>query len=78
MRERSKQNALHAAKEVWENWAKDKPHAEAARQQMAQIIQGDLALAQNGYPQINDTIKNGYIDLDAAYQAAICIHSGIN
>lgn len=64
----------NAAKQTWINWSKDKPHAERVRQLMAQLINSDLALIQAGQPQVSNTIKDGAIDMDAAYQAAIYAH----
>ncbi len=66
--------AQSAAKQTWVNWSKDKPHAETVRGLMAQLINGDLALIQAGQPQVSNTINNGSIDMDAAYQAAIYAH----
>jgi hypothetical protein len=60
-----------AAKQTWDNWSKDKPHAERVRGLMAQLINGDLALIQAGQPQVSNTIRNGSIDMDSAYNAAI-------
>lgn len=64
----------NAAKQTWVNWSKDKPHAERVRQLMANLINSDLALIQAGQPQVSNTIKDGSIDMDAAYQAAIYAH----
>jgi hypothetical protein len=64
----------NAAKQTWINWSKDKPHAETVRGLMANLINSDLALIQAGQPQISNTIKDGSIDMDAAYQAAIYAH----
>jgi hypothetical protein len=63
-----------AAKQTWVNWSKDKPHAETVRGLMANLINSDLALIQAGQNQISNTIKDGSIDMDAAYQAAIYAH----
>jgi hypothetical protein len=71
------QNALaaqNAAKQTWMNWAKDKPHAEKVRGLMANLINSDLALIQAGQPQVSNTIHDGSIDMDAAYQAAVYAH----
>ena len=66
--------AANAAKQTWINWAKDKPHAETVRGLMANLINSDLALIQAGQQQVSNTIKDGSIDMDAAYQAAIYAH----
>lgn len=63
-----------AAQQTWQNWSKDKTHAEKVRGLMAQLINGDLALIQAGQHQVSNTVKNGSIDMDAAYQAAIYAH----
>lgn len=63
--------AQNAARQTWINWSKDKPHAETVRGLMANLINSDLALIQAGQPQVSNTIKDGSIDMDAAYQAAI-------
>jgi hypothetical protein len=63
-----------AAQQTWSNWAKDKPHAEAVRMLMANLINSDLALMQSGQPQVSNTVKNGSIDMDTAYQAATYAH----
>lgn len=63
-----------AAQQTWVNWSKDKPHAEKVRGLMANLINSDLALMQAGQPQVSNTIKNGTIDMDAAYQAATFAH----
>lgn len=63
-----------AAKQTWVNWSKDKPHAETVRGLMANLINSDLALIQAGQSQVSNTIKDGSIDMDAAYQAAIYAH----
>lgn len=71
------QNAIaaqNAAKQTWVNWSKDKPHAEKVRALMANLINSDLALINAGQPQVSNTIKDGSIDMDAAYQAAIYAH----
>lgn len=67
-------NARNAAQQTWSNWAKDKPHAEKVRALMANLINSDLALIQAGQAQISNTIKDGSIDMDAAYQAAVYAH----
>jgi hypothetical protein len=64
----------NAAKQTWTNWSKDKPHAEKVRGLMANLINSDLALIQAGQPQISNTIKDGSIDMDEAYQAATYAH----
>ena len=64
----------NAAKQTWLNWSKDKPHAEKVRGLMANLINSDLASIQAGQAQISNTIKDGNIDMDAAYQAAIYAH----
>ena len=66
--------AANAAKQTWINWAKDKPHAETVRGLMANLINSDLALIQAGQQQVSNTINDGSIDMDAAYQAAIYAH----
>jgi len=66
--------AANAAKQTWTNWSKDKPHAETVRGLMANLINSDLALINAGQPQVSNTIKDGAIDMDAAYQAAIYAH----
>lgn len=66
--------AEQAAKQTWVNWSKDKPHAETVRALMANLISSDVSLMQGGQPQVSNTIKNGSIDMDAAYQAAIYAH----
>ena len=72
--ERESAAMQNAAKQTWINWSKDKPHAETVRGLMANLINSDLALIQAGQPQISNTIKDGSIDMDAAYQAAIYAH----
>jgi hypothetical protein len=72
--EQNAASARNAAQQTWVNWSKDKPHAETVRGMMAQLINGDLALIQAGQPQHSNTIKNGSIDMDAAYQAATYAH----
>jgi hypothetical protein len=67
----------NAAKQTWANWSHDKPHAEKVRGLMANLINSDLALIQAGQPQISNTIKNGSIDMDAAYQAAVYAHPDV-
>ncbi len=53
-------------------WMKDKPHFEAVRGHMAQLINADLAAVQAGSKPLGGYVKEGgAIDLDAAYQAAI-------
>jgi hypothetical protein len=66
--------ARTAAEQTWANWSQGKPHTEKVRGLMAQLIIGDLNLIQAGQPQISNTIKNGSIDIDAAYQAALYAH----
>lgn len=66
--------ARNAAQQTWLNWSKDKPHAEKVRALMANLINSDLALIQAGQPQVSNTIKDGSIDMDAAYQAATYAH----
>lgn len=66
--------ARNAAQQTWLNWSKDKPHAEKVRGLMANLINSDLALIQAGQSQVSNTIKDGSIDMDAAYQAAIYAH----
>ena len=63
-----------AAQQTWANWSKDKPHAEKVRALMANLINSDLALMQAGQPQISNTIKNGSIDMDRAYESAVYAH----
>lgn len=63
-----------AAQQTWANWSKDKPHVEQVRALMANLVNSDLALVQGGHPQVSNTIKDGTIDMDAAYQAAIYAH----
>jgi hypothetical protein len=72
--ERESAAMQNAAKQTWQNWSKDKPHAETVRGLMANLINSDLALIQAGQPQISNTIKNGSIDMDAAYEAAKYAH----
>lgn len=72
--ERESAAIQNAAKQTWVNWSKDKPHAEAVRGLMANLINSDLALIQAGQAQVSNTIKNGSIDMDAAYEAAIYAH----
>jgi hypothetical protein len=72
--ERESAAMQNAAKQTWQNWSKDKPHAETVRGLMANLINSDLALIQAGQPQISNTIKNGLIDMDAAYEAAKYAH----
>jgi len=52
-------------------WAKDKPHFEKVRQRMAQLINADADLLRMGQPAANGFIKDGDIDMDAAYEAAV-------
>jgi hypothetical protein len=72
--ERESAAMQNAAKQTWQNWSKDKPHAETVRVLMANLINSDLAFIQAGQPQISNTIKNGSIDMDAAYEAAKYAH----
>jgi hypothetical protein len=72
--ERESAAMQNAAKQTWLNWSKDKPHAEKVRALMANLINSDLALIQAGQPQVSNTIKDGAIDMDSAYQAAIYAH----
>lgn len=72
--ERESAAMQNAAKQTWVNWSKDKPHAEKVRGLMANLINSDLALIQAGQPQVSNTIKDGSIDMDSAYQAAIYAH----
>ena len=72
--ERESAAMQNAAKQTWQNWSKDKPHAETVRGLMANLINSDLALIQAGQPQISNTIKNGSIDMDSAYEAAKYAH----
>jgi hypothetical protein len=64
----------NAAKQTWATWSKDKPYSEKVRGLMANLINSDLALIQAGQPQISNTIKDGSIDMDAAYEAATYAH----
>jgi hypothetical protein len=75
--ERESAAMQNAAKQTWQNWSKDKPHAETVRGLMANLINSDLALIQAGQPQISNTIKNGSIDMDAAYEAAKYAHKEV-
>jgi hypothetical protein len=75
--ERESAAMQNAAKQTWANWSHDKPHAEKVRGLMANLINSDLALIQAGQPQISNTIKNGSIDMDAAYQAAVYAHPDV-
>jgi hypothetical protein len=59
-----------AAQKTVEVWAKDKPHFERVRQKMAQLINMDALLLQQGQPAVNGFIKGDQIDMDAAYEAA--------
>jgi hypothetical protein len=72
--ERESAAMQNAAKQTWQNWSKDKPHAKTVGPLMAQLINGDLALIQAGQPQVSNTFKNGSIDMDAAYEAAKYAH----
>ena len=68
--------AQTAAQQTWNNWSKDKPHAEKVRGLMANLINSDLALIQAGQPQVSNTInpQSMTIDMDSAYQAAVYAH----
>lgn len=66
-----------AAQQTWVNWSKDKPHVEDLRALMANLVNSDLALLQAGQPQVSNTIKNGTIDMDAAYEAAKYAHPDV-
>lgn len=59
------------ANQMIEKWAENKPHFAAVRELMGQLINSELALVQAGRPASGRFIKNGNIDLDAAYEAAI-------
>lgn len=62
------------ANQMIEKWSADKPHFKDVRELMGQLINSDLALVQSGRPAVGGFIKNGNIDLDAAYEAAIYAH----
>jgi hypothetical protein len=74
--EQNAAQARNAAQQTWENWSKEKPHAEKVRGLMANLINSDLALIQAGQPQVSNTInpQTMSIDMDAAYQAATYAH----
>ena len=53
------------AEQVVHNWAKDKTHFERIRGLMAQLVDNDAKMGGTRF------LKNGQIDMDAAYDAAI-------
>lgn len=57
------ERALHS---YVSNWAKDKPHYETVRELMGQLISG------GAIPP-----KNGLVDLDGAYEAAVKLHPDV-
>lgn len=54
-----------AAEQVVHNWAKDKTHFERVRVLMAQLVDNDAKMGGVRF------LKNGQIDMDAAYDAAV-------
>lgn len=60
-----------SAEKAVQAWAKDKPHFEKVRQRMAQFINADADLVRMGQQPVSGFIKNGDIDMDAAYEAAV-------
>ena len=62
------------ANSMIEKWSADKPHFAAVRELMGQLINSDLALVQAGRHPVGGFVKNGNIDLDRAYEAAIYAH----
>lgn len=77
--EQNAAQARNAAQQTWENWAREKPHAEKVRGLMANLINSDLALMQAGQPQVFNTInpQTMSIDMDAAYEAATYADRGV-
>ena len=59
------------ANQMIEKWAENKPHFADVRELMGQLINSELATVQAGRPSAGRFIKNGNIDLDAAYDAAV-------
>lgn len=77
----SQQQQLHqqqqaaAAEQSIQNWAKDKPHFVKVREHMGHLINADLtALHQTGVAP-GGFVKNGNVDLDAVYNAAVYANS---
>jgi len=54
-----------AAEQVVHNWAKDKTHFERVRVLMAQLVDNDAKMGGVRF------LRNGQIDMDAAYEAAV-------
>ena len=62
---------MTAAQKTVDAWSRDKPHFERVRGRMAQMIDMDARLLQEGRPAVNGFIKDDQVDMDAAYEAAV-------
>jgi hypothetical protein len=60
MQQYTAQRQQHDAQQVLDNWSKDKPHFAAVRAQMSQLIATGMI-----------PLKDGNVDLDGAYEAAV-------
>jgi hypothetical protein len=54
-----------SAEQIVANWSRDKPHFERVRGLMAQFVDSDAKMGGSRF------LKNGQIDMDAAYEAAV-------
>ena len=66
-------NDQEAANRFIEHWSKGKKDFETVRQRMGEIVKTDMDLVQTGRAGLG-TIRNGNIDLDAAYDIARRTH----
>jgi hypothetical protein len=61
------------ANRMVDDWSKDKSDFHRVRQRMGEIVMADMDLLRSGRPGIG-AIKDGSIDLDAAYDLARRTH----